>query len=134
MGETQPNPSRFTNLSRRERQIMDIIYRFGEAGVAEVRDHLPDPPSYSAVRALLGLLEGKGYLRHRREGMRYVYLPTVDSRRARDSALQHLIKTFFHGSPAQAVAALIGMSSTQLSQEELKRVSELIRKARQEGR
>jgi len=121
-------------LGRRERQIMDAIYRLGRASVAEVRESLSDPPSYSAVRAMLGFLEDKGYLRHEREGMKYVYLPTVDAKQARRSALQHMVRTFFNGSAAQAAAALIEMNDTQLSQEEIKRLSELIKKARQEGR
>jgi BlaI family transcriptional regulator, penicillinase repressor len=123
-----------TQFGRRERQIMDVIYRLGRASVTEVRDNLTDPPTYSAVRAMLGFLEDKGYLRHEREGMKYVYLPTVDAKQARRSALQHMVKTFFNGSAAQAAAALIEMNDTQLSNEEIKRLSELIKKARQEGR
>jgi len=121
-------------MSRRERQIMDVIYRLGEAGVTEVRDHLPDPPTYSAVRALVGLLEGKGLLRHKREGLRYVYFPTLDAKQARRSALQHLIDTFFNGSPVEAVAAMIEMPESKLSQKDLHGLSSLIRKAHQEGR
>ena len=121
-------------LGRRERQIMDGVYRLGRASVAEVRENLPDPPTYSAVRAMLGFLEDKGYLRHEREGMKYVYLPTVDAKHARRSALQHMVKTFFNGSAAQAAAALIEMNDTHLSAEEIRRLSELIKKARQEGR
>jgi BlaI family transcriptional regulator, penicillinase repressor len=128
---TQPIHSQ---LGRRERQIMDAIYRLGRASVTEVRESLSDPPSYSAVRAMLGFLEDKGYLRHEREGMKYVYLPTVDAKQARRSALQHMVKTFFNGSAAQAAAALIEMNDTQLSQDDVKRLSELIKKARQEGR
>lgn len=123
-----------SELGRRERQIMDVIYRLGRASVAEVRENLPDPPTYSAVRAMLGFLEDKGYLRHERDGMKYVYLPTVDAKQARRSALQHMVKTFFNGSAAQAAAALIEMNDTQLSADEIKRLSELIKKARQEGR
>jgi len=121
-------------LGRRERQIMDVVYRLGRASVTEVRENLPDPPTYSAVRAMLGFLEDKGYLRHEREGMKYVYLPTVDAKQARRSALQHMVKTFFNGSAGQAAAALIEMNDAQLSAEEIKRLSELIKKARQEGR
>ena len=123
-----------SQLSRRERQIMDVVYRLGRASVAEVLENLPDPPTYSAVRAMLGFLEDKGYLRHEREGMKYVYLPTVDAKQARRSALQHMVRTFFNGSAAQAAAALIEMNDTQLSAEEIRRLSELIKKARQEGR
>lgn len=121
-------------LGRRERQIMDVVYRLGRASVAEVRENLHDPPTYSAVRAMLGFLEDKGYLRHERDGMKYVYLPTVDAKQARRSALQHMVKTFFNGSAAQAAAALIEMNDTQLSTDEIKRLSELIKKAKQEGR
>ena len=121
-------------LGRRERQIIDVIYRLGRASVSEVRDNLPDPPSYSAVRAMLGFLEDKGYLRHEQEGLRYVYLPTIDARRASHSALQHMVKTFFNGSAAQAAAALIEMNDKKLSPQEINRLSALIKKARQEGR
>ena len=121
-------------LGRRERQIMDVIYRLGRASVTEVRENLPDPPTYSAVRAMLGFLEDKGFLRHERDGMKYIYLPTVDAKQARRSALQHMVKTFFNGSAALAAAALIEMNDTQLSADEIKRLSELIKKARHEGR
>ena len=121
-------------LGRRERQIMDVVYRLGRASVSEVRENLPDPPTYSAVRAMLGFLEDKGYLRHERDGMRYIYLPTIDTRQVRHSALQHMVKTFFNGSAAQAAAALIEMSDSKLSPDDVKRLSELIRKAKQEGR
>ena len=119
-------------LSRRERQIMDIIYARGQATAAEVTAALPDPPSYSAVRALLRILEQKGHLRHQEEGPRYVFLPTVPRDRARRSALKNLVRTFFDGSSAQAAAALIDQS--QLTTEEFDRLAELIDKARKEGR
>jgi predicted transcriptional regulator len=122
------------DLGRRERQIIDIIYRLGRASVTEVRDNLPDPPTYSAVRAMLGFLEDKGYLRHERDGLRYVYLPTIDPKYARNSALHHMVRTFFNGSAAQAAAALIEMSDTKLSQQDVRRLSALIKKAKQEGR
>ena len=99
-----PDPSK---LSRRERQIMDSIYRRGRATAAEVLEDLPDPPSYSAVRALLRLLEEKGHVRHEQDGPRYVFLPTVTRDRARKSALKHVVRTFFDGSPTDAVAALL---------------------------
>ena len=121
-------------LGRRERQIMDVIYRKGKASVAEVRAEIPDPPSYSAVRAMLGFLEDKGYLRHEQEGLKYVYLPTLDTRQVRDSALKHMVKTFFGGSPEQAVAALLEMSDTRLSSRDKQYLSQLIKKAQQEGR
>jgi BlaI family penicillinase repressor len=132
--EAEKAKSVYGGFSRRERQIMDIIYRTGSASVAEVRRHLPDPPSYSAVRAMLVLLEDKGVLRHKRDELRYVYFPTVDAKQARHSALQHVIRTFFNNSAAKALQAVIEMPDTRLSREELKGLSELIRKARQEGR
>jgi predicted transcriptional regulator len=119
-------------LSRRERQIMDIIYARGQATAAEVAAALPDPPSYSAVRALLRILEQKGHLRHQEDGPRYVFVPTVPRDRARRSALRNLVRTFFDGSSAQAAAALIDQA--QLSEEDFDRLSALIEKARREGR
>ena len=127
----KPSPSQ---LSRRERQIMDIIYQSGQATAAEVLERLPDPPSYSAVRAMLRVLEDKGHLRHEEQGPRYVYLPTLPRDKARTSALKQLVKTFFEGSTEQAVAALLGMSAPQLSDEELDRLAKLIEQARKEGR
>ena len=119
-------------LSRRERQIMDVIYARGQATAAEVSAALPDPPSYSAVRALLRILEQKGHLRHQEDGPRYVFLPTVSRERARKSALRSLIKTFFDGSPAKAAAALIDQA--ELDDDEMATLAELIDKARKEGR
>lgn len=119
-------------LSRRERQIMDVIYARGQASAAEVAKALPDPPSYSAVRALLRILEQKGHLRHLEQGPRYVFLPTVSRDRARRSALRNLVTTFFDGSPAQAAAALIDQAA--LSDEDVTRLADLIDKARNEGR
>jgi BlaI family transcriptional regulator, penicillinase repressor len=119
-------------LSRRERQIMDIIYTQGQATAADVTAALPDAPSYSAVRALLRILEQKGHLRHQEDGPRYVFLPTVSRDRARRSALRSLVRTFFDGSSAQAAAALI--DQTQLSGEDFDRLSAAIEKARKEGR
>lgn len=121
-------------LGRRERQIMDAVYRRGKASVAEVRADLPDPPSYSAVRAMLGLLEEKGYLRHEQQGLKYVYVPADDTRQVRATALKHMVKTFFGGSAEQAVAALLEISDTSLSPKDKQYLSQLIKKARQEGR
>jgi predicted transcriptional regulator len=118
-------------LSRRERQIMDIIYARGQATAAEVAAALADPPSYSAVRALLRILEAKGHVRHQADGPRYVYLPTVSRDRARRSALRSLVKTFFDGSTAQAAAALLDQS--ELSREDYDRLATLIEKARKEN-
>jgi BlaI family transcriptional regulator, penicillinase repressor len=125
-------PRHTDTLSRRERQIMDIIYARGQATAAEVAAALPDPPSYSAVRALLRILEQKGHLRHQEDGPRYVFLPTVPRERARKSALRNLVKTFFNGSPAQAAAALIDQG--ELSAEDVARLEAVIEKARREGR
>lgn len=122
------------HLSRRERQIMDIIHQRGQATAQEVMDSLPDPPGYSAVRALLRLMEEKGYLRHEQDGQRYVYLSTLAREKARKSALRSLLETFFDGSTEQAVAALLDLKRRQLSREELDRLSQLIEQARKEGR
>lgn len=122
------------NLSRRERQIMDAVYKLGQATAAEVLDNIPDPPGYSAVRTLLRLLEEKGYLRHDQDGPRYLYLPTLSRDKARQSALKQLMQTFFDDSTEAAVAALLDLSRSKLSDEELERLSNLIDKARKEGR
>jgi predicted transcriptional regulator len=120
------------HLSRRERQIMDVVYARGRATAAEVVAALPDPPSYSAVRALLRILEQKGHLRHEADGPRYVFLPTVSRDRARRSALRNLVRTFFDGSPAQAAAALLDQAN--LNEADARRLSQLIEKAKKEGR
>jgi BlaI family transcriptional regulator, penicillinase repressor len=118
------------DLSRRERQIMDVIYRLGEAGAAEVVEHLPDRPAYNSVRVTLGILERKGMVRHRREGTRYVYSPTVPAERARDSALRHVVRTFFRGSPTKAVLTLLDSPSTRLSAEELNELAAWVEAAK----
>jgi len=105
MGGGPVSTAAFTHLSRRERQIMDLLYQHGRLSAAEVHARLPDPPSYSAVRALLRVLEQKGHVRHQEEGMRYVFLPKVTREKAKRSALAHLVRTFFDGSPGQAAAA-----------------------------
>jgi predicted transcriptional regulator len=122
------------HLSRRERQIMDAIYKLGQATAAEVLERMPDPPSYSAVRAMLRLLEEKGYLRHQQDGQRYVFIPTLAREKARKSALNQMLQTFFDGSTEEAVATLLDMSRAKLSQEELDRLSNLIEDARKKGR
>jgi len=122
-----------TVLSRRERQIMDILYRAGRATAAEVREALPDAPSYSGVRALLRVLEEKGHVTHAAEGARYVYRPTVPRTRAGSQALRKLVDTFFDGSPGLAAAALLDQTDA-LSGEEVERLQDLIRRARGEGR
>jgi BlaI family penicillinase repressor len=121
-------------LGRRERQIMDVIYRRGRASVTEVLAELPDPPTYSAVRGMLRLLEDKGYVRHEQEGLKYVYVPADDTRQVRANALKHMVKTFFGGSPEQAVAALLEMPDTRLSAKDKQYLSQLIKKAQEEGR
>jgi predicted transcriptional regulator len=121
-------------LSRRERQIMDVIFRRGDATVSDVLGGLPEPPSYSAVRATLAILEGKGLLHHRKEGRRFVYFPTTTRRKARRSALEHILNTFFDGSAEGAVAALLEMQSSDLSPETLDRIKKLIKEAEKEGR
>ncbi|MGE0440741.1 MAG: BlaI/MecI/CopY family transcriptional regulator [Gemmatimonadales bacterium] len=121
-------------LSRRERQLMNIVYRLGRATAAEILAELPDPPSYSAVRALLRVLESKGHLRHEQDGPRYVFLPTVAREDARLGALDQVISTFFDGSPSEAVAALLEQSDRRLGRSELDRLARLIAEARKEGR
>jgi BlaI family penicillinase repressor len=121
-------------LSRRERQIMDVIYRRGRATAADVLAELPDPPSYSAVRAMLRVLEEKGHVRHEEQGARYVFLPVVPREKARRSALKQLVQTFFDGSTEQAVAALIDVSASKLSDQDLDRLAQLIEQARKEER
>ena len=118
------------NLSRRERQIMDILYRRGRASASEIHQAMPDPPTYSAVRAKLRVLEEKGHVRHVEESLRYVYLPTTARDTARRGALRHVLATFFEGSVEQAVAALLDLSAARLSPEELDRISSLVELAR----
>ena len=122
------------NLSRRERQIMDVIFQRGRATAAEVMGDLPDPPSYSAVRATLRILEKKGHVQHEQNGLRYVFVPTLARETAKRSALEHLLQTFFNGSAEQAVATLLDESASMLSEEELDRLAQLVEKARKNGR
>jgi len=119
-----------TGLTRRERQIMDILYRRGRATASEVMADLSGTPNYSTVRTQLRVLEEKGHVRHEEQGLRYVYLPAVPRRAARKSALRHLVETFFDGSAEQVVGALLGGEGTRLSKEELDRIADLIAKAR----
>ena len=121
-----------SGLSRRERQIMDILYQRGKLSAAAVREAMPDAPSYSAVRAMLRVLEEKGHVKHQAEGLKYVYVPTVARDKAKRSAVKHLLDTFFADSPAQIVAALLDVSSTSLTREELDRMSEMIEKVKKE--
>lgn len=118
-------------LSRRERQVMDILYSLGQATASEVHQKLPDPPSFSATRAVIRTLEEKGHVRHEEQGLRYVYLPSIAPERARRSAVTHLLATFFQGSPTRLMAALLG--DTKLSADEIKSLEALIRKAKEES-
>lgn len=117
-------------LGRRERQIMDVIYRRGRATAAEVRDDLPDAPSYSAVRGMLRLLEDKGHLRHEQDGPRYIYVPTADPRKVSRSAVRHLVRTFFNNSASSAVAAMLGVYESHLNDDDLDRLEAVIEQVR----
>jgi BlaI family transcriptional regulator, penicillinase repressor len=121
-----------TTLTRRERQIMDILFRRGRATAAEVMAELPGEPSYSTVRTQLRVLEEKAHVRHEEDGVRFVYMPVVPRHAARRSALRHLIETFFDGSPEKAMAALLGGEGSKLSPEQLERIATLIDRARRE--
>src|ERR1700741_4332318 len=129
-----PKAPALSNLSRRERQIMDGVHRMGKASVSDVLERLPDPPSYSAVRALMRILEEKGHLSHEQDGPRYVYLPTVTGDAAQASALPDMVRPFFGGSAEAAVAALLELPENGLSGGELDRLSRLIDEARGQGR
>lgn len=122
------------DLSRRERQVMDILYRRAEATVAEIMTELPDPPTYSAVRSVLRILGEKGLIRYKEDGPRYVYFPARDTEEARDDVLAHVVRTYFAGSPEQAVTALLRMSDVDMKDAEIERLRETIRRARQSGR
>ena len=122
-----------TTLSRRERQILDILYARGRATAADILASLPDPPSYSTTRALLKVLEQKGHVRHEEDGARYVFFPRVSRQRASVTALRHVLNTFFEGSAVAAATALVDGSASKLSPEELDRLEALIEKARKEG-
>jgi predicted transcriptional regulator len=128
-----PNEA-ITNLSRRERQIMDAIYRLGRATVQDVLEQLPDPPSYSAVRALMRVLEEKEYVKHIQDGPRYVFYPTISREKAKKSALKHLLTTFFNGSLEDAVAALITVAPGDVSNEQLDRLAQLIEQAKKQAK
>jgi BlaI family transcriptional regulator, penicillinase repressor len=123
-----------STLSRRERLIMDVLYRLGRATANEVRDALTGEPAYSTVRAQLRVLEEKGHVRHEEQGLRYVYVPKVPREKLQRSVLRYMIETFFEGSPEKAVAALLGKGGADLSEDQLERMSELIEKAKREGK
>jgi predicted transcriptional regulator len=126
-----PHPA---TLSKRERQIMDVLYRGGSATVADVRRRLADAPSYSAVRTMLRILEDKGHVRHHRDGLRYVYTPAIAAEKARRSALKHMIDTFFAGSTSRVMAALVELSRGELDETELATLRRMIDEARKKGR
>jgi BlaI family penicillinase repressor len=126
--------SALTGLSRRERQIMEILYQRGKASASEVREAMEDAPGYSAVRAMLRVLEEKGHVKHQAEGLKYVYVPVVAREKAKRSAVRHVLDTFFGGSPEQIVAALLDVSAARLTNEELDRMADLIEKAKREGK
>ena len=128
---SRPNPF---DVGRRERQIIEVVYRLGKASVSDVHTRLPDPPTYSTVRAMLGKLEDKGFLSHEQDGPRYVYIPAVPAERARRTALRQVVDTFFGGSVEQAVLALVKMPEGELPDERLADLAERIRRAREEGR
>ncbi len=128
-----PKPLHF-HLSRRESEIMDVVYRLGEATAAEVQGHLRDDVSYNSVRVTLGILENKGYLVHRRDGARHVFRPTLPTEKARKPVLRHILKTFFGGSAPRAVSMLLDMSAGELSDEELAELGRMVDKAREERR
>jgi predicted transcriptional regulator len=121
-------------LGARERQILEVIFRLHEASVADVRAQLSDPPSYSSVRTMIRLLEKKGYLQHRAQGPKYVYRPTQSLRAASKSALRHMLDTFFQGSPSDALAAILNVTSDKLTDQDLARMKEMIERARRETR
>ena len=121
-------------LTKRERQIMDALYRLGRATAAEIMDAVPAAPGYSTVRTQLRVLERKGHVRHQEEGLRYIYMPTVPRHSARKSALKHLVDTFFEGSSGKAVAALLGGEASRVTDDELERIADLLNGARSESR
>ncbi|HEV2148025.1 MAG TPA: BlaI/MecI/CopY family transcriptional regulator [Longimicrobiaceae bacterium] len=127
-------PELTADLSRRERQIMDVLFALGQGTVNDILERIPDPPSYSAVRATMRVLEDKGHVEHFQDGPRYVYRPVVAKESARSAALRHLVRTFFGGSAESAAAALLGMSRRQLTEADLQRLAKQVEAARDEGR
>lgn len=121
-------------LSRRERQIMDIVYQMGKATAVDVENNLPDPPGNATVRKILGKLENKGFLKHARDGKRFVYAPTIPADKARTTAIDHLVDTFFRGSAASAVVALLDRSKTSLTEDDMAMILALVEQSRKEGR
>jgi BlaI family transcriptional regulator, penicillinase repressor len=132
-GEHDMTKTAHHDLSRRERQIIDALYKLGRASAADIRTELPSAPSYSAVRSLPRILEEKGHIRHEQDGPRYVYVPVVGRDNAKRSAMRHLLQTFFDGSTSQAMSALLDVSSSRLDDAELERLKKLIDQARKQG-
>ncbi len=130
MAKTKPSEE----LTRRERQVMNILHRRGASTVTEIMDELPDPPTYSAVRSILRILSEKSLVRHREDGPRYIYLPAEATERVRENALEHVVDTYFAGSTEQAVTALLRLSDTDMSEAEIKRLRDKIRRAKSGGR
>ncbi len=122
----------YNELSRRERQIMDIIYRLGEASVADVLNHITDPPGYNSIRVILTILENKGHLMHRQAGQKYIYLPAVQTEQTKKSALKHMISTFFEGSTPKLLSTIIDISAADLKESELNELSKIIEQAKTE--
>ncbi len=127
-------PKGTTELTRRERQVMNILHRRGPSTVSEIMDELPDPPTYSAVRSILRILGEKNEVRHREDGPRYVYLPSESTQRSQESALEHVVDTYFAGSTEQAVTAQLRLTDADISDTEIERLRDRIRKARVGGR
>lgn len=123
----------FDTLSRRERQIIDVLYRLGEAGAAEIAAHLPDRPAYNTVRVTLGVIERKGFVRHRRDGQRYVYVPAIAHERAKRSAIAHVLRTFFSNSPSAAIMALLDHSPDALEARDLAEIRKLVQRAKKKA-
>jgi predicted transcriptional regulator len=121
-------------LTKRERQIMDVLYRLGRATAAQIMERVPGAPGYSTIRTQLRVLESKGHVKHEEQGLRYIYMPTVPRHSAARSALRHLVDTFFDGSSAKAVAALLGGEASRVSDEDLERIAQLVRNARSDAR
>ena len=126
-------PAKIQDFSRRERQIMDVIYRLGETTAAEVMRQIPEPPGYSTVRTLLGVLERKGHLQHQRRGHHYVYSPTTPVEKASNSMLEHVMETFFDGSASRIVSAVLDISDTQMSTREYDEILAIVKTAKKEG-
>lgn len=126
--------AKIQDFSRRERQIMDIVYRLGEATAIEVMDQMPDPPGYSTVRTLMGVLERKGHLQHERRGHHYVYSPTTSVEAASNSMLEHVMETFFEGSASRVVSAVLDISDAQLNKSEYDEILKIVEKAKKDGR